>query len=157
MALTVNTLAEVPDASGYIVELELAGTGHPADRIDRDRIRDELEMDEWYVRTADQAEHQALMAQVDKEVDFQRLPAYLLLTAHPTEATEGVVIYLDAVKSEEAAWAVLQAAIAELRALTENSTQASPAEFVARHLTERTTRDLLTLSANAITVINFVI
>lgn len=156
MALSVNTLAEVPDASGYIVELELEGSGHPADRIERDRIRDELDIDEWYVRTADQTEHQELMVQVNEKVDLQRLPAYLLLTAHPTTANEAVVIYLDTVNSKEAAWQVLQAAIAELRALNESPTQARPAAFVAQQLAERDTMALFSLSANAITVIEFV-
>lgn len=44
MAITVNTLAEVPDSDGYIVEIGLEDhPTHPANKLDRDRIRDELQ------------------------------------------------------------------------------------------------------------------
>lgn len=120
MALTVNTLGEMPEGEGYIVEVGLErNESHPANEISRDRIRDELKGGEWYVRTGDQEEEQRLILEVD-HFDHTRLPAYVVLTSHPTECSEGVVVYLDEVETENEAWWVLKLAISELREAVEN-------------------------------------
>lgn len=152
MAITVNTLAEVQEANGYIVELGLEGTAHPANNIDRDQIRDELEVNEWYVRTGDSAEEQRTMMQIDKNIDHTRLPAYLILTDHPETAEEGVVIYLDDVDSEDEAWELLQAAISVMRANSESTQTAT--ELAKRIIAEHGERSLA-ISAGVIQIIQF--
>lgn len=153
MALTVNTLAEVPEANAYIVELDLEGTPHPADEIDRKRIRNELEMGEWYVQTGDSTEEQSLMRRIDNTVDHTRLPAYLVLTSHPEEAEEGVVMYLNEVESKDEAWELLQTAVSEMRANAD--TVAGTNELTERIKSAVVEREKLSLSANAITVVTF--
>ena len=153
MALTVNTLAEVPEASGYIVELGLEGTEHPANNIDRDQIRDELEIKEWYVRTGDSTEEQKVMMQIDENVNHTQLPAYLILTSHPENAEEGVVIYLDEVDSETEAWELLQSAISAMRTNTGSTETASQ---LAKALIAEHGERSLAISAGIIQVIQFV-
>lgn len=113
--MSVNTLGEVPDADGYIIELGMKGANHPAASLEKDKIRDKMELGEWYVRTGDPTEEQQLMTQIDRQVDHTKLPAYLVLSSHPEEATEAVVIYLDGVDSAEEAWNVLEDALSALR------------------------------------------
>ncbi|WP_162993958.1 hypothetical protein [Halalkalicoccus subterraneus] len=154
MALTVNTLAEVPKGKGYIVEVGLErNTEHPANKIDRDQIRNELGVGEWYVRTGDKREEKQLIFDIDN-IDHARLPAYVVLTSNPSQATEGVAIHLNEVKSEEEAWWILQTAIEVLR----ESMNADNGEFdFAEKMKKRfiATERPLSITASAITVIEF--
>lgn len=154
MALTVNTLGEVPEGEGYIVEIGLEeNQSHPANEIDRDRIRDEMEGGEWYVRTGDQEEEQQLMLEVD-DFDHSRLPAYVVLSAHPTKATRGIAIYLDEIETEDEAWWVLQLAISELRS---NVGADSGDSVIAERIKSRiaSTERPLAIGASAVSLIEF--
>lgn len=153
MALTVNTLAEVPGADTYIVELGLEGTAHPANEIARSRIRDELEVGEWYVQTGDDAEEQDLIMQIEGTVDRARLPAYLVLTSHPEDAEEGIALYLDEVESEDEAWELLRTAVSEMRSAAEPTP--NTAELTERIRTAVAEHGGLSLSANAVTLVGF--
>lgn len=155
MAITVNTLAEVPDANGYIVEVGLEDSDHPANQIDRDKIRNELEIGEWYVRTGDRSEEQQLMLQLENAVNHSRLPAYVILTSHPEEAREAVVLYLDDIDSEESAWRLLEAAISTLRTMGAKESQSIEPSELARTILAEHSLTALNISANAITIITF--
>lgn len=155
MALTVNTLAEVPDAEGYVVEVGLEGTNHPANQIDRDQIRDELGIDEWYVRTGSRTEEQELMLQVDEQVNHSRLPAYLILTSHPQDAKDAVVVYLNEVDSKETAWELLRIAISKMQDMRENTELKDRSVLLARKIAEDHALETLSISANVVTVIQF--
>lgn len=155
MALTVNTLAEVPDAEGYIVEVGLEGTNHPANQIDRDQIRDELGIDEWYVRTGSRTEEQKLMLQVDEQVNHSRLPAYLILTSHPQNTEDAVVIYLSEVDSKDTAWELLRIAISEMQDMRDNTESKDSVALLARKIAEDHALETLSISANVVTVIQF--
>jgi hypothetical protein len=154
MALTVSTLANVPEGEGFIVEVGLEDhPTHPANDLDRDRIRDELEDPEWYVRTAEQAEEQKLVLEVD-DFDHSRFPALVVLTAHPTKASEGTAIYLDNVESEEEAWWVLQRAMFELRTgVTENRND----DYIAKRIkqTIASSERPFHITASAVALIEF--
>ncbi|MFD1644663.1 hypothetical protein [Haloarchaeobius litoreus] len=154
MAITVNTLGEVPEGSGYIVEVGLEGTNHPANQIDRDRIRDELGIGEWYVRTGNRTEEQQLTEQIEEHVSHTRLPAYLILPIHPEEADEAVVVHLDNVESERLAWEILQIAISNMRELSEKSDPR--ASSLANQISTDDSLKVLSVGANIITVIQFV-
>lgn len=154
MVLTVNTLGEVPEGEGYIVEIGLEKhESHPANEIDRDSIRDEMEESEWYVRTGDQDEEQRLMLEIDN-FDHSRLPAYVILTAHPTKATEGIAIFLNEVETEEEAWWVLKLAVSELR---KNVGTVNDESAVAERIKTRiaSTERPLTIGASAVSLIEF--
>ena len=153
--MTVNTLGEVPDADGYIIELGMEDTDHPAGTLDEDEIRDKMGLGEWYVRTADPEEEQELISQVDKQIDHARLPAYLILGSHPEDATEAVVIYLDGIEDAENAWAALEEAIDALRNLsTENSDGVSVSQL-SDYLTSKNALLAMSLSSDAIQHIQF--
>lgn len=154
MALTVNTLGEVPEGEGYIVEIGLEeNQSHPANEIDRDRIRDEMDEGEWYVRTGDQDEEQRLMLEVD-DFDHSRLPAYVILNGHLTKAAEGIAIYLDDVETEEEAWWILQLAISELRnSVGTDSSDTAVADRIKTRIAS--TERPLTIGASAVSLIEF--
>jgi hypothetical protein len=128
--MSVNTLGEVPDADGYIIELGMEGTNHPAASLEEDRIRDEMDLGEWYVRTSDPTEEQELMSQINKQVDHTKLPAYLVLGSHPKEATDAVIIYLDEVDTAKKAWEVLERAIFALREPSKDDDGIDMSEYV---------------------------
>lgn len=152
--MSVNALCEVPDAEGYIIELGIEDSNHPAAAIDRDRIRDEFALGEWYIRTGNQAEENNLMRRIDQEVNHERLPAYLILDSHPTEAREGLVIYLNRIDEESAAWLVLQEAIEQMRTLTaEGSSLNLP--ILADHLTAERVLVAMSIGSDAIDYIEF--
>lgn len=154
MALTVNTLAEVPEGNGYIVEVGLErNANHPANKIDRDQIRNELGVDEWYVRTGNEHEEKQLILEID-DLDHTRLPAYVVLTSNPRQATEGVAIHLDEVESEEEAWQILQTTIEVLRENVDTDDAESDfAEKLKKQLAS--TERPLAITSSAITVIQF--
>jgi len=155
MVLDVNTLVEAPEANTYIVELGLEGTTHPANEINRKRIRNELEMGEWYVQTGDSTEEQELMMRIDNTVDHTRLPAYLVLTSYPEEAEEGIVMYLGEVESKDEAWELLQTAVSEMRASAGTDTNIT--ELSERMKSTVAKHGGLGFPANAITVVGFVL
>lgn len=88
------------------------------------------------------------------DLDHSRLPAYVVLTANPTEATEGIAIHLDEVESEEEAWWILQTAIAELRRSIDTVDDES--DFAERMRDQILTAERsLAITSSAITVIQF--
>lgn len=108
---------------------------------------------EWYVRTGDQDDEQRLMLEVD-EFDHTRLPAYVVLTSHPTDATDGVAIYLDEITSESEAWDVLQQTITELRNSIDEDTDTTELAERLKQAASKTERPLA-MTAKAIAVIQF--
>jgi hypothetical protein len=154
--MSVNTLGEVPDADGYIIELGMHSTDHPAATFDEDEVRDRMGLGEWYVRTGDSAEEQELMLQVDKEIDHARLPAYLVLGSHPEDATDAVVIYLNEIEDAENAWAALEEAIGALRDLSTENSDGVDVSKLSDYLTTERVLFAMGLSADAIQHIQFV-
>jgi hypothetical protein len=152
--ISVNTLGEVPNASGYIIELGMEGTKHVAESINRDEIRDEMGLDEWYVRTGDRNEEQDLMGQIDQEIDHTRLPAFLILGSHPENATDGAVIYLDGAESSEDVWEALEVALSEMRELN-NADNKLDMEKLAEHLSTERAILAVQLGASAVQYIQF--
>lgn len=152
--MTVNTLGEVQEADGYIIELGLRKSGHPAASLDEDEIRDKMRLGEWYVRTGDPTEEQELMGQVDEQIDHHRLPAYLILGSHPQDATDAVVIYLDEVDTAEEVWQVLEEALSVLRDLNTEDDNLDMSKF-AEHLTGRNAWIAANVGSVAIQYITF--
>ena len=93
------------------------------------------------------------MLEVD-DFDHSRLPAYVILSAHPTEATEGIAIYLNEVETENEAWWVLQLAISELRNSVEtDSGDSAVADRIKTRIAS--TERPLTIGASAVSLIEF--
>lgn len=128
---------------------------HPAAAIDRDRIRDKMGLGEWYIRTGNRAEEEDLMRRVNQEIDHDRLPAYLILGSHPTETREGLVIYLDGIGNEAAAWRVLEETVEEMRHLTSGD-DALDLSSLADHLTSERALLAMAIGSDAIAYIQFI-
>lgn len=151
--MSVNTLGEVPDANGYIVEIGV-DSAHPAASIDDDRIRERMELGEWYIRTANSSEEIDLMSQVDARIDHTRLPAYLILNSHPREAEEAVVVYLDGTETKDEAVEVLEQALVGLHEVATEDSEIDLSEL-AEHLTARSALFALGVGADSITHLQF--
>jgi co-chaperonin GroES (HSP10) len=157
MALTVTTLAEAPkEAEGYIVEVGLEEKNeHPANKIDwHKEIRDEIVSGGWYVRTGDNDEEEELILTID-ELNHSRLPAYVILKQHPTEEQEGIAIHLDDVESKEEASQILEGAFAILESWADEEGERFKKPEEAFKILKEYGPQTLSISINAIGVIQF--